>query len=191
MAVLYAEGHFTLDRDAYNDQVGCALLQAQPDNTSEPVGYWTRTLTKHELAYDTIQRECAVRVCPDLILGTYLEENWFTIHTDLDCQKWMLDLADARGRLARRRRRLSDFEFDVVHRVGIKHQAADVLPRMPTDSADTTPTEEDIPIAETDASSNLTNEISLSPASTMSGHLVCRLGQRPPSRGSSKCTYLL
>lgn len=36
-------GHLTLDTDACNVQVGCVLLQQQPDDTTKPIGYWSRS----------------------------------------------------------------------------------------------------------------------------------------------------
>lgn len=64
---------------------------------------------------------------------------------------WMLwtDFASGRRnrRAARRRLRLSKFDFDTIYWAGIKHRAADVLSHMPTNVADTTPIEDEILIA--------------------------------------------
>lgn len=35
----YAGGHLDLDIDAFNVRVGCILLQKQPDDMTEPIGY--------------------------------------------------------------------------------------------------------------------------------------------------------
>lgn len=70
------------------------------------------------------------------MLRTYLEGRCFTIRTDHDALRWILNMADATGKLARFCQRLQELEFDVVHREGIKHQAADALSRLGTKGED-------------------------------------------------------
>lgn len=50
------------------------------------------------------------------------------------------------GRLARWRLWLSEFEFDVIRRAGIKHQAPGVLSRLPTSREDNKPLEDALPL---------------------------------------------
>lgn len=52
---------------------------------------------------------------------------------------------DVSGRLDRWIIRLRDYEFNVVHRLGVKHQAANALSRISTDEEDKTPLEDSIP----------------------------------------------
>lgn len=52
--------------------------------------------------------------------------------------RWMLNIMDVSGELAHCWLSLSEFEFDVMHRAGIKHQAADPLSPLPNDGEDTT-----------------------------------------------------
>lgn len=70
----------------------------------------------------------------------------FTIRTDHDALRWILNMADATGKLARWRLRLSKYEFDVVHRAGIKHQSADALSRLTTSGNDDTTLDDGIPV---------------------------------------------
>lgn len=65
-------------------------------------------------------------------LRPYLKENRFTVRTDHDALKWNLSLTDFAKRLARWRLGLAKFEFDVIHRTSIKHQAADAILRLNT-----------------------------------------------------------
>lgn len=53
-------------------------------------------------------------------------------------------MTDSIERLARWRLKLSEYEIDVVSRAGIKHQAADVLSRLPTLEEKCTPLENDL-----------------------------------------------
>lgn len=52
-------------------------------------------------------------------------------------------MMDETRKLARWRSRISEFDVKVVHRAGIKHQAADPLPHLPTARMDVSLLEED------------------------------------------------
>lgn len=81
-----ATGHMTLDTDACDIQVGFVLLQ-QPDGTSKPIEYWSRSLTDAECECDTTQRELFAIFWAVLLLCLYLEGKRFTIHTEHDLLK--------------------------------------------------------------------------------------------------------
>jgi hypothetical protein len=51
LALPRIEGAFTLDTDASEHQLGCCLLQEQPDGTHKPIGYWSRGLKSAEKNY--------------------------------------------------------------------------------------------------------------------------------------------
>lgn len=65
-----------------------------------------------------------------LLLRLYPEECRFTVITDHDELKWILNLSNSTDKLAQWQLCLSEFEFDIVHRVGIMRQAGDVLSRL-------------------------------------------------------------
>jgi len=48
-----AKGQMIVDVDACADQLGCTLLQEQPDGTRLPFGYWSRGLNLAEKNYST------------------------------------------------------------------------------------------------------------------------------------------
>lgn len=129
------------------------LLQEQPGNTFRPVGCCSPSLTKPQKACDTIQPEFLAIVLSVLIIRPYLKRNPFTIRTDHDYLKLICNLADKTGRLARWGLRLSQFEFDDGRLAGTEQKAADTLSRMPADSANTTPIEDEILIAVIDMTS--------------------------------------
>lgn len=66
-------------------------------------------------ANDTTERKCLAKVWSELMLRPYLEENRFAIRIDEELLKWILDLAEATGRLARCRLRLSNLELNEMH----------------------------------------------------------------------------
>jgi RNase H-like domain found in reverse transcriptase len=82
LALLCIEGPFTLDTDASDQQLGCCLLQSQPDGSQRPVGYWSRRFTSAEKNYSTTEKECLAIVWEILHLRPYLEQQKFTIRTD-------------------------------------------------------------------------------------------------------------
>lgn len=137
---------YIVETDACNEQVGCVLLQEQETAKDyRPIGYWSRTLTAAERNYTTSERECLAIVWAILMLRPYLEGTKFTVRTDHDSLRWLLNISDVSGRLARWRLRLAEFDYTVVHRPGVKHQAPDALSRLPTAGADTSPLEDGIP----------------------------------------------
>ena len=145
LALPRRDGHLTLDTDACARQLGCVLLQTQPDGTDRPLGYWSRSLSSAERNYDTTERECLAVVWSVLLLRPYLVGTRFTVRTDHSPLKWLLNLKDSTGRLARWRLRLSPFDYDVVHKAGLKHQAPDALSRLTTTGMDDSPIDDEIP----------------------------------------------
>jgi len=57
LALPKAKGQMIVDVDACADQLGCTLLQEQPDGTRLPVGYWSRGLSPAEKNHSTTERE--------------------------------------------------------------------------------------------------------------------------------------
>lgn len=98
LALPCAIGHHTLETDAHNVQSKYALLQEQPDITSEPVGYWSGSLTKTEQTYESTQWEWLAIVWSILILHLYSERNRRSTQMGYNRHKWILNLVDGRGR---------------------------------------------------------------------------------------------
>jgi hypothetical protein len=130
LALPKRDGKFNLDTDASGDQIGCCLFQEQLDGT-HPIGYWCRSLNPAERNYSTTEKEFLAIVWDILQLRPYFEGQKFLIRTDHHSLRWVLNLADAQGRLARWRLRLLEFDFDVAYSPGKGHHAADTLSRLP------------------------------------------------------------
>lgn len=71
-----------LDTHTCDAEVGCVLLQIQPDDSVRIVGYWSCALSDADSQYNSTQKECLAIVWSIFILRPYLEENRFTIQTD-------------------------------------------------------------------------------------------------------------
>ena len=136
LALPNQKGSYRWDTDACDHQVGCTLLKDQEGLGYALIGYWSRALTKPERDFTTTEKECLAIVWAILLLRPYQEGQRFTVRTDHDFLRWVLNLADAKGRLARWLLRLSEYDFVVEHRAGIKHQAADGLSRLETTRLD-------------------------------------------------------
>jgi len=123
---------FVIDVDACDTQLGCALLQEQPDGELKPVGFYSRALEAAERNYSASKRECLGLVWAVLHLRHYVEGNHFTVRTDHECLSWIYRLTTASGRLLRWRLRLAEFDFDVKYKKGASHHLPDALSRLPS-----------------------------------------------------------
>lgn len=127
IGIALPRSRFTVDTDALDKQIGCVLLQYQGEGPTKSIRYWSRALFPFKCTYDTKQHECLAVVWEALLLRAYLEKTKFVARTDhLGC-KWLLNLSDATGELARWMLLLSEFNLKVVHSTRIIHQAVDVL----------------------------------------------------------------
>lgn len=127
-------------------QVGCVLFPIQSNSTKRLIGYWSHWLKKAEQPCDTTPEEDLGNNRFVLLLRSYLESARLPIWTDRDSRRLILKLGDETMRLAWRRFCLSDFDFNVVHWDGVKHQADDNLSRLPTDCTDVTSLEDEPPV---------------------------------------------
>jgi len=87
-----------LDTDASAGQLGAVLLQEKPDQSTRPVGYWSRSLNAAECNYSATERECVVVVWASLLLRPHIVGTRFTVRTDHAALKWVLHMNGAHGR---------------------------------------------------------------------------------------------
>ncbi len=123
---------FTMDTDASDYQVGCALLQLHEDGVRHPVVFRSRYLSSAERNYSVGEKECLTVVWAVPILRPCLERRHFDLYTDHQALKWMMYITDVSGRLARSRLCLLEFEFSVRYKKGLKNTIADAVSRLPT-----------------------------------------------------------
>jgi RNase H-like domain found in reverse transcriptase len=130
LALPRREGRYILDTYASDGHIGCCLSQEHPDGLRHPNGYWSRSLNPAERNYSTTEKECLAIEWAILTLRPYLEGQRFLIRTDHHFLRWVLNLADAQGRLARWRLRLLEFDLEVEYSPRKEHHAADVMSRL-------------------------------------------------------------
>lgn len=81
-----------------------------------------------------------------LLLRAYLESTRFTVRTDHEALKMLLAVTDNSGKFTRWKLHSSELYFDIVHRLGINQQAADVLSRLNKIKNDASPLDDDLPV---------------------------------------------
>jgi len=104
LALPQRQGAHTLLTDASAGQVGAVLVQEQPDQSSLPVGCWSRSVNAAERNYSTKERECLAVVWVSLLVRPYVEGTLFLVRTDHAALKCMLHMDCAHGRHLNQRR---------------------------------------------------------------------------------------
>ena len=145
LALARLEGDFILDVDASYRQLGCSLLQRQPDGEYHPVGYYSRALEPREENYFVTEVEALGVVWAVTHLRAYLEGVHFVIRCDHSALRGIFMGQSPNARLTRWRLLLSEFDYELQYKPGKDHKVADALSRLPTDGLDTTPIAEEIP----------------------------------------------
>lgn len=119
---------FAIQTDASDVGLGAVLFQ-EADGFEHPIAYASRTLTRAEQKYSVTERECLAVLFGVEKFRCYVEGTDFTVFTDHASLKWLYNLKDPIGRLARWCIRLSQFAFTLVHRKGTQNVVADFLSR--------------------------------------------------------------
>ena len=119
---------FILDTDASNNGIGAVLSQVQ-DGTEKVIAYASKKLDQHQMRYNVTRRELLAVITFINQFKHYLLGRQFLLRTDHGSLRWLFNFKDPTGQLARWLEFLSQFNFEIVHREGIKHQNADALSR--------------------------------------------------------------
>ena len=122
---------FILDTDASDTGVGGVLSQLDCDGQERVISYASRVLSKAERRYCVTRRELLAVVTFTQHFRPYLFGKKFTLRTDHGSLKWLRNFKEPEGQLARWLEKLEEYDFDVVHRQGLKHGNADALSRLP------------------------------------------------------------
>jgi RNase H-like domain found in reverse transcriptase/Reverse transcriptase (RNA-dependent DNA polymerase)/Ty3 transposon capsid-like protein/Integrase zinc binding domain/Chromo (CHRromatin Organisation MOdifier) domain/gag-polyprotein putative aspartyl protease len=117
----------------YTDASGLALgaiLSQKDDNGEEYVCcYSSRLLHGAELHYGISEKECLAVVWAIRLYHPYLHGERFEVITDHSALKWLMNIEDPTGRLARWSIYLQAYDFEIIHRKGSSHGNVDALSR--------------------------------------------------------------
>lgn len=121
---------FVIQADASNVGVGAVLTQ-MVDEKECVVAYASRTLTQSERKFTVTEKELLAVVFALEKFRCYVEGQRFTVVTDHASLRWLHNLKDPIGRLARWAIKLQQFDMEVVHRKGALNVVPDALSRAP------------------------------------------------------------
>ena len=121
---------FLLMTDACDTGLGIVLAQQGPEG-ERVIAYASRTIKPNERNYAVIEKEALAIVWGVKYFRHYLYGRKVTIITDHNPLKWLMNIKDPAGRLARWSLTLQEYDLQIEHRAGRKHQNADALSRIP------------------------------------------------------------
>lgn len=126
--------NYELCTDASGLGTGSILYQrdkSKPKNQQlRVIGYQSYTFTKAEINYPITEKEGLAVIKAIKYFRSYLEGKPFIVHTDHSALKYLIDINEPTGRLARWQNFLNSFEITINHRPGRLLSDADAISRL-------------------------------------------------------------
>ena len=129
------DGEFVLDTDASHTCIGAVLSQVQ-GGQEKVIAYASAHLQKPQVRYCVTRKELLAVVRFVRQFRHYLLGRRFTVRTDHHSLTWLFRFRNPEGQLARWLEELSQFDFQIEHRPGVRHGNADALSRAPESECD-------------------------------------------------------
>lgn len=126
---------FYIHTDASSFAIGAVLTQ-KLNGVDHPIAYCSRTLNKPEINYSATERELLAVLFALEQYRAYVEGRKCYIITDHASLKWFSNLKNPTGRLNRWACRLSQFDFELIHRKGKENIIPDCLSRIKINAID-------------------------------------------------------
>ena len=120
---------FILTTDASKFVIGAVLSQGQIGK-DKPIAFASRTLSKSEERYSTIEKELLAIDWACKYFRPYLFGRKFTLYTDHKPLTYALNLKDPHSKLIRWKLRLEEYDYEIRHRPGKQNVVADGLSRI-------------------------------------------------------------
>ena len=117
---------FDLYVDASDEALGMVLGQVQ-NGREVVISYSGRKLLPAEKNYSVTEREALAVVAGIKYFQPYVYGRRFTVHTDHNAVRWLMNIKEPTGRLARWAVLLQQYDFNIVHRSGKSNGNADAL----------------------------------------------------------------
>jgi len=124
-------GPFVIQSDAADRTIGSILLQ-EKDGIRHPIWFASRSLKPAEINYSTSEKECLAVLWAIEKFRGFIEYSHFVVETDHQALKWLQNIKEPSGRLARWFLTLQMYNFEVRYRPGNSPQirGADALSRI-------------------------------------------------------------
>jgi len=125
-------GPFIIQADAADKTIGSILLQ-EKDGIRHPIWFASRSLKPAEVNYSTSEKECLAVLWAIEKFRGFIELSHFVVETDHQALKWLQNIKEPSGRLARWFLTLQMYNFEVRYRPGnsTHMKGADALSRIP------------------------------------------------------------
>ena len=120
---------FVIQTDASDTGIGAVLFQII-DGAERVLEFASRILTSAERNYSVTERECLAVVWAIKKFRAYVEGYEFKVITDHSSLKWLCNLHNPTGLLARWALELQGYRFIVEHKKGALNHVPDALSRM-------------------------------------------------------------
>jgi transposase InsO family protein len=134
---------FIIHTDWSCQGIGAVLAQLDDEGNEYVVEYASRSCNPAESNYSSYEGECLALWWAIGRFRYYVFGREFTVVSDHKPLEWLLSTSALRGKLARWAMWLSEYDFTVLYREGVKHVNADCLSRHPVglgdDGGDVTP----------------------------------------------------
>jgi len=128
-------GHpFQLHTDWSMLGLGAVLTQCDDEGKEFVVAYANRSNNAAESRYSSYEGECLRTVWAVTHFRCYLFSTQFTLVTDHQSLKWLMESDKLTGKLARWAFILQEYDFQMVHKPGVTNLDADGLSRNPCTS---------------------------------------------------------
>ena len=105
------------------------MLSQEVDGREVVIAYGSRVLSKPERRYCVTRRELLAVVHFTKVFRHYLLGRPFVLRTDHASLRWLRSFKSPEGQVARWLEALEEYQMEVIHRPGKKHQNADALSR--------------------------------------------------------------
>jgi len=108
-----------------------AILSQKEGRFEKVVAYASKGLTAVQRKFHPMEGECYALIWGIMHFRQYLHRNHFTLRTNHKPLEWLATVSDAHGRKGRWIDMLQDFNFKILHRLGLKHTNANAFGKNP------------------------------------------------------------
>ncbi|CAB4038014.1 Retrovirus-related Pol poly from transposon [Paramuricea clavata] len=127
-------GDYILYTDASDVGIGAVLTQKDENEEEKVVSFTSKAFSGAEKNWTTTEKEAFAVVWALQYFHPYVYGRKVTIYTDHKALKWLRDIKQPNGKLARWILKLEEYDYTIEHLPNTKMQHADALSRAPVNT---------------------------------------------------------